>query len=165
MLCSRLLELTIEQGALVDFFSTCVLITQRSGCCTSCVNASIDVFVPPPHPPPPPLSDLMSALAGKALSQAGFVKDDQILAGTNFIFSTTRHGAFTAEGDASYDTSINFICMVLFDVMTFWSSPHAWCIAISPVPTLLHCKILIPGKGKNCVSHTMVTVMLLCFAL
>jgi len=36
--------------------------------------------------------------AGKHLAKTGFVKGDNILSGTNFIFSTNKKGYFTAEG-------------------------------------------------------------------
>lgn len=36
--------------------------------------------------------------AGKHLAKTGFVKGDNILSGTNFIFSTNKKGHFSAEG-------------------------------------------------------------------
>jgi len=36
--------------------------------------------------------------AGKHLAKTGFVKGDDILSGTNFIFSTNKKGHFSAEG-------------------------------------------------------------------
>ena len=39
--------------------------------------------------------------AGKHLAKTGFVKGDDILSGTNFIFSTNKKGHFSAEGSIS----------------------------------------------------------------
>ncbi|KAL3142652.1 hypothetical protein ABBQ38_002961 [Trebouxia sp. C0009 RCD-2024] len=43
------------------------------------------------------LKQLCDTLDSSYLSKSGFVKGDEVLAGTNFIFSTTKTGSFTAE--------------------------------------------------------------------
>ena len=44
-------------------------------------------------------SPCFAAIVGDYLSESGFVKDNEILSGTNFIFTTTPQGALTAEGE------------------------------------------------------------------
>ena len=41
---------------------------------------------------------MLVCCAGKFLANSGFVKGNNILAGTNFFFSTNKKGLFTAEG-------------------------------------------------------------------
>ena len=107
---------------------------------------------------------LPCASAGNALAQTGFVKGDQILAGTNFIFSTTRQGAFTAEGNAFCHALIHSQlhgCCLMPDVLSSFSPFHVLVQCHQSCVTSWHCKLLESGSSGDCASHTPHMFMLL----